>query len=273
VSRKQIAALRSAGVIDRVLRDTYRMTAVVATNEQRLRAALLWAGDTAAAAVLSAGEFYGLEGVTAPAPEIVVPRSCRVRDASVVVHRTDHQLELMVRTWNGLRVTGVEASLVALAAVLDGEAFEIAFEDARRRRLTSMPALRSYAARFRFPHPGMAKFCKLIDQLDPARPSRSALEVKARRLLVANGLGDFVRELPLTWRGRTYYFDFAYESGRTILEINGRRWHDDPADYEHDNEKWSVPARHGYRLLFATWEKVTRHPTELVSELRAALSQ
>ena len=111
----------------------------------------------------------------------------------------------------------------------------------------------------------------LLDQLDPVHPARSTLEVKTRRLLVAHGLTDFVREFPLEWKGRTYLFDFNFERRRTILETNGRRWHDDPADYERDNEKWSVPGRHGYKLVFATWDKVTRHPLALIEELRATL--
>jgi very-short-patch-repair endonuclease len=102
--------------------------------------------------------------------------------------------------------------------------------------------------------------------------ARSTLEVKTRRLLVANGITNFVRELPLVWNERTYFYDFAFEHGRTILETNGRRWHDDPADYEHDNEKWSVPGRHGYRIVFATWNKVTREPEHLLRELAAAVS-
>jgi very-short-patch-repair endonuclease len=91
-------------------------------------------------------------------------------------------------------------------------------------------------------------------------------------LLVTNGFTDFVRELPLEWRGRIYLFDFGFESRRTILETNGRRWHDNPSDYEHDNEKWSVPGRHGYRIVLATWEKVTRNPVQLLSELAATLA-
>jgi hypothetical protein len=59
---------------------------------------------------------------------------------------------------------------------------------------------------------------------------------------------------------------------RTILETNGRRWHDDATDYERDNEKWSVPGRHGYRIVFATWDKVTRTPTVLLDELVATLA-
>ena len=157
-----------------------------------------------------------------------------------------------------------------LAHELDEEALEIACEDARRRRLTSVPALRAYLDRYgRRGRPGVAALRRLLDQLDPEHPARSTLEVLTRRLLVAHGITDFVREFPLDWNGRAYHFDFAFETDRTILETNGRRWHDDPADYEDDQEKWSVPGRHGYRLVFATWDKVTRRPAALVAELMA----
>ena len=96
--------------------------------------------------------------------------------------------------------------------------------------------------------------------------------MKTRRLLLANGITDFVREFPLEWNGRTYLFDFAFERQRTILETNGRRWHDDATDYEHDNEKWSVPGRYGFRLVFATWAKVTQYPDRLMQELAATMA-
>ena len=86
VTRKQLHGLLAHGVIDRVHPDTYRMTAVPPSNEQLLRAALLWAGDAAAAAGRSAGEVYGLEGVIAKVPEIAVPPSVRARSSSVIVH-------------------------------------------------------------------------------------------------------------------------------------------------------------------------------------------
>jgi very-short-patch-repair endonuclease len=179
----------------------------------------------------------------------------------------------MVRTVRGLPTTGIEATLLRLAHELDDEEFEVACEDARRRRLTSMAALRRYLDRHgKRGRPGVSTLRRLLDQLDPAHPARSTLEVLTRRLLVARGLHDFVRELPLTWNGRTYRYDFAFPDRRVILETNGRRWHDDAADYEYDQEKWSVPARHGYRIVFATWDKVTRRPDELLGELGAALA-
>src|SRR5207249_11170848 len=130
---------------------------------------------------------YWLEGVRAETPEIVVPRTSRVRSPDVIVYRTEAHAALMLRQLRGLRVTGVEPTLVILAATLDDEAFEIACEDARRRRLTPVPAIRSYIARFGRPgRPGIAPLRNLLDELDPIHAARSTLEVKTRRLLVAN---------------------------------------------------------------------------------------
>lgn len=217
VTRKQLAALQSAGVVERMLPDTYRLTAVAKSHEQELRAALLWAGAEAAAAGRSAGELYRLEGVTAATPEIVVPASSRVRCENVVVHRADQRAALMVRQLRGLSVTGVETTLVSLAACLDAEAFEIACEDARRRQLTSVSALRAHLARFgRAGRVGVSPTRRLLRELDPDHPSRSTLEVKTRRLLVANDIDDFVREFPLVWNRHTYAYDFGFPRQRTI---------------------------------------------------------
>jgi very-short-patch-repair endonuclease len=234
-------------------------------------APFLWAGPTAAAAGRSAAEVYRLEGVRAEKPEIVIFPPKRVRADSVVVHRERDRRASLLRRQHGLLVTGVEPTLLALAASLDAEGFEIACEDARRRRLTSVPALRAFLVR-NPGRPGVAHLCGLLDELDPVHAARSTLEVKTRRLLVAAGLTDFVREFPLEWNGRRYLFDFAFAHSRTILETNGRRWHDNPTDYEHDNEKWSVPGRHGNRVVFATWDKVTRDPGRLLAELTATLA-
>jgi hypothetical protein len=273
ITRHQLGALCELGIIERDLPDIYRMTAVARSDEQRLRAALLSAGADAAAAGRSAGWWYGLQGVRAIAPEVVVVGSAHPRSKRVNVHRSSDAAALMVRRHCGLRVTGVEATLVRLAHLLDGEALEVACEDARRRGLTSIPALHAYLDRHaRSGQRGVAPLRRLMGELDPKHPSRSTLEVKARRLLVANGLGEFVREYPLSWNGRTYQFDFAFVAARTILETNGRRWHDDPIDYEHNNEKWSVPGRRGFRLVMATWAKVTTQPTAFIDEVRTSLA-
>jgi very-short-patch-repair endonuclease len=272
VSRGQLTRLCAAGAIERLHPDVYRMTAVATSAEQRLRAALLWAGDGASATGRSAGMLFGLEGVTADVPEIALPYGVRGRSRDILV-RHGARAAFMTRRVRGVSVTGPEYTLLWLAHALNDAAFEIAFEHARRRRLTTIPALHAYLDRFgRRGRPGVAQLRRLLEELDPKHASRSALEVHTRRLLVAHGITGFVREFPLDWNGRTYLYDFAFPQEHVILETNGRRWHDDPTDYEHDHEKWSVPGRHGYRLTLATWSKITRTPHALVSELIATMS-
>src|SRR5262249_39425618 len=148
IDRHQLTRLVRVGVIERAFPDTYRLVAVPTSSEQRLSLALLWAGRAAAGAARCAAEVYALEGVHAGKPEIVVPRSYRGRSNKVIVHRSDDRASLMLRSHRGFPVTGIEATLVALAHQLEGEAFEIACEDARRRGLTSIAALRTYLDRF-----------------------------------------------------------------------------------------------------------------------------
>jgi hypothetical protein len=272
VSRTQLVTLTRNGVIERLLPDTYRMASVPRSEEQLLHAALLWAGDRAAVAGRSAARLYELEGVSGNRTEIVVPHGARARTSAVTVLHAD-RAAVMVRRVRGFPTTGPEHTLLRLAFQLPSTQFEIACEDARRRRLTSVPALRAYLDRFgQRGRPGVARLRAALDGLDPVHPARSTLEVLTRRLLVMHGLTSFTREFALSWEGRTYFFDFGFEPQHVILETNGRRWHDDDRDYEFDQEKWSVPGRHGYRLVFATWDKVTRHPDDLVRELEATLS-
>ena len=46
---------------------------------------------------------------------------------------------------------------------------------------------------------GVQSLRKLLGELDPKWPSRSTLEVKTRRLLMAHGMTNFVREHPPPW--------------------------------------------------------------------------
>ena len=270
VSPHQIQAFARGGVIAKAHPGVYRLTSVRPSAEQRLHAALAWAGPGAAAAGRSAAALYELEGIVPAAPEIVVPETLRARSSRIVVHHARHRSHLMVRRVRGIPVTGVEATLLLLAHLVDDAALEIACEDARRRRLTSMPALTRHLDRVGGRgQRGLTKLRGLLADLDPANPSRSTLEVHTRRLLVEHGLDGFIREFPIVDGGRSYRYDFAFPDARVILETNGRRWHDDPLDYESDNAKWSVPGRHGFRIVFATWAAVTERPDRLVRELRS----
>ena len=272
VSEREIRTLCRNGLVERTLPGIYVVAGSPQVVVQKLHAALLWSGEGAAVAAQSAGELLRLEGVHSAAAVIAVPASNRKRHPDVRVIRYTSRAAMMVRRERGIPMVGTEAMLCQLGSALDREALEIACEDARRRKLTSIPALRAYLDLFGASgRNGVGALRDLLNELDPLRPSNSVLEVKVRRLLIAHGLDGFVREFPLEWRGRRYYFDFCFPQQRVILETNGQRWHDDVADYEFDNEKWSVPGRLGYRIVFATWRKALLAPLRFIDEVRAAL--
>jgi hypothetical protein len=69
----------------------------------------------------------------------------------------------MIRSVDGIRTTGVEATLTLLAHLVDAETLEVGCEDARRRRLTSVAALRAYLDRWQQRgRPGQVKLRELL---------------------------------------------------------------------------------------------------------------
>ncbi|HEY1739105.1 MAG TPA: type IV toxin-antitoxin system AbiEi family antitoxin domain-containing protein [Acidimicrobiia bacterium] len=258
----------------RVLPGVYRHAGTPPTETLVSTAALLWAGATAVIAGVPAAREWGITDLVPGRADIAVPRGERIRGNQLVrVRHTDNVASLQAQRRNGLPVTSVAATLLMLAAEVGTATLEDAFESARRQRLVTTSSTRRYLdVHARQGVRGAKALRTLVDAVDPHAPSRSKLEVLTRQLLEAHGLSGFVREYPMSWNGRRYLFDFAFPAQRVILETNGRRWHDDPSDYERDNEKWSVPGRLGWRIVFATWDKVLRSPEELLAELRAALA-
>ena len=269
----QLASLQQSGVIHREFADTYRMTAVPRTGEQRLRYALAWAGAGSSHHGRSAGELYGFEGVQATRPEIVVPDARGVRSTQVVIHRvTDHR-----------------GSDVAPAARATDN--RCRGHTARARSRARRRTVRDRVRRRPPPSAGVDSFLRAYPRpMGPGRPAGSHGTTPTPPSARSNPHGaavdvggedpaavrrarsrQLLREFPLAWRGRTFRFDLAFPRQRTILETNGRRWHDDATDYEYDNEKWSVPGRHGYRIVLATWAKVTERPADLIAELETTL--
>ena len=263
VTRKQISVLVANGGAERLHADVYRMTVVASSSEQLLRAAVLWGGAATVVTGRSAGELYTLRCIQPGKPEIIVPLKSSLHCESVIVHRSDDRAAMMIRRIGGLQVTGVEATFVSLARSLDEETLEIACEDAS-------PSA-AYVG------PGPARLSRTVWSM-PARVCRRAAIARSARPGERGPFHTGGQDAPPARRERTHRAssavarrDFCFERAHTILETNGWRWHGDPVDYEGDNEKWSVPGRHGYKIVFATWAKVTERPAELVCELRAAL--
>ena len=129
------------------------------------------------------------------------------------MHRSDDRAALMIRRHRGLSGDGHRADAGGARGVLDARGVR----DRMRGRSATPAHIGPSSARV--PRPlraprssGSRRAARLLDELDPVHPARSTLEVKTRRLLVAHGITDFVREFPLEWHGRTYRFDFGFRA-------------------------------------------------------------
>ena len=232
-----------------------------AVERQSLRAALLWAGPTAAAAGVCGRRALRPRGRAAagtrdrrhatdawPAPDLVRGSSRKSPSSAAAA------------TAPGLAGHGGGADDGGAGAALDGGGVRDRVRG--RATATTHDGLRAPRVSRTLPgRPGAAALRHLLDELDPVHASRSTLEVKTRRLLVAHGLTDFTREFPLAWNGRALSLRLrASSAGGRSSRPTAAVGTTTPTDYEHDNEKWSVPGRHGYRIVFATWDKVTGRP-------------
>lgn len=268
-TRKQIRTRRDAKVWVEQHRDVLRFAATPVTPRLRLRAALLFAGAHGLLARRAAGEWWNLDGVRAPKPEVLLP---------YVEHRTDRGLVTLRstalpahdRTYHfGLPITSVERTVIDLAAVLDDLQLETAIESARRQRYTTLAALGNRFATLRGPgRAGAKRLQRVLDVLDPHVPSEFPLEVLVANLLRDSGLPSPVAQFWIEVKGRRYRVDFAWPALRLILECDGRAYH---PDFDADRARWSALASGGWRIIYATWREVTLTPEVVIERVADAL--
>jgi predicted transcriptional regulator of viral defense system len=152
LTRRQIAYRLEQGVWQRSFPGVYRVASAPRSAEQRLWAASLWAGDGAVVSHRSADALWKLDEVTAELPELSVPTPFHKRHAQIVVRRS--AVDDVDR-----RVTGVERTLFDLASM---------------ERCVDRYATNGRA--------GVTSARRLLRDVG-TRPSESALEVRAARLL------------------------------------------------------------------------------------------
>jgi hypothetical protein len=167
----------------------YRMSGSPRTGRQRAMAASLWLGKEALISHLTGAVLLKLDRLRTTQLHVTVPRSVRrrVSDPSIVLHRAvalPRQDRVVV---DGIPCTSATRTILDCAGLLDEEALEIAFESARRMRLTSPTALaRRAAALCGSGKAGSTKIRQLLaHQQLGQRNLDSPLEVKAARLIRA----------------------------------------------------------------------------------------
>jgi very-short-patch-repair endonuclease len=117
---------------------------------------------------------------------------------------------------------------------------------------------------------GSASLQTLLANLADEPAAESALEVRVARLLRETDLPTPRRQLDVIVNGRRYRLDFAWPEFLLALECDGKKWH----DFERDRRRWSaITAATGYRIVWATWARVSDEPERLIEEIRLRVSR
>jgi very-short-patch-repair endonuclease len=270
MTARQIDERVASGLLVAEHRGVYRVAAAPRSPEQAILAACLAAGDAAVASHRSAGVLWGLRGIDAADPEIIVPATRCPTLRAVTIHRTDRLDDIDVCHRKRIPVTTPARTLLDLGAVLPVEMVEPALEDALMRRLVTFRLLTNTLERLAAPgRNGVGVLRALVEERDPATaPSQSMLEDLLFRVLRRGGLPAPARQYEVGG----VYLDGAYPLIRLGLEADSRIWHGGRLDVQRNTDKANVLLAHGWRVLRFTYFDLTRRPHYVVGSVGRQLA-
>jgi hypothetical protein len=206
-----------------VLPCVYRVAGTAETWHQALMAACLWGGDAAVASHRSAAALWSLDGFP-EGPLEITTRKQKHFPGRFRVHRAEVDPAFTTRKL-GIPVTNAFRTLRDVVAVVDEYRANQTLDEAVRKGLVSMEALRRFVDREKKSgRRGVGVLRKLVDQRDPAyQPSASELQASVRRLLIGAGL-EVEEEYVITDADGNFIarVDFRLSGEWVVVEVEGR---------------------------------------------------
>lgn len=252
-----------------MLPQVYAISGAPETWEQRLFAAVLWAGEATAAGGRSAAALWGFPGFGRPRIEIVNASKKSVRGVYVRRSTLDARDVTRVRVFP---VTTPGRTLVDLSPDLDHTRFDALFHYCLHHRLATWEGFHGLASRLAGCR-GTAKLRAALDAYAPGgAAAASALEARLARRICEAMLPAPVRQHPVDLPSGRRFLDFAWPDERVALEVDGYRWHSSRTAWERDRARIAELRRAGWRIVQATYADVVRGFDQLVTELRTLLS-
>ena len=233
----------------------------------QLLAAVLAAGDGAAASHRAGVVLRSLDGIHSAPLEITVPYTHGPVPAGVIVHRTRRLLPIEVV--DGILTTSVERTLVDSATCLPPSAVEKAMEAAIRRGLTTATKLDLYLT-----HEcgkgvrGTRVLKEILLWRTEGRAAGSAAEVEFLRALRGRGIPDPVRQFEVRLLdGTVAVLDFAWVDFRKAVDIDGLDAHASAAALDYDLERQNKLGDVGWALRRFTGRRVMRQPDATAAQV------
>jgi very-short-patch-repair endonuclease len=226
------------------------------TDEARVRAAWLWAGDRAAVSGPAAAYWHGLLDRAPDEIEVTVPRrlgpGCR---PGVRARRRD--LLVADRVWTrDLWLTAVPLTVLETAVVLPEGSM---FLDRALQRWVRFPTVYRAFCRNMGRHGSSAAGRLLVAAADRADSAAERLLV---RILRDAGITGWVLGYPFgPWR-----IDPAFPEQKVAVEVDGWAWHVDAERFRNDRRNQNALVRDGWDPLRFTWHGLDQRPHEVVDE-------
>ena len=229
------------------------------TDETRVRAAWLWAGDEAVVSGPAAAFWHGMLDRAPTDIELTVPRRCKPRALDGVRVRRRDLCPTDVMGTRDLWLTAPPLTALETATVLpDGSTFL----DRALQRHVRFPTLYRAYCRNMGRHGSSAAGVLLVAAADRADSAAERLLV---RILRDAGIGGWVLGHPFgPWR-----VDLAFVREKVAVEVDGWAWHVDAERFRADRRKQNALVRAGWDPLRFTWHDLDGRPGEVVAEIQA----
>lgn len=272
ISRAQLLALgfsdsgisrwQAARHIHRVLPSVYAVGHRALDEEGRLRAALLYAGDSAVLSHITAASWWGLVD-DAPGWVHVSVEGKRRSTRGVVVHHPRHVERAVHRD---LPITTVPRTLLDIASRISFGRLRRALAEVEYRRLADLGDVISVAGR------GRAGSRVLRRALAVHQPelARTLSELEQRFLALCAKHGIPTPDVNVEVCG--FMVDALWRDHRVVVELDGRAAHSSAAAMERDRSRDLKLRAAGYTVLRYTWQQVTRRELLVAADLRKALA-
>jgi very-short-patch-repair endonuclease len=252
LSKKAISHRINTGRWETVREGVFAVGGHGPSRQQCILAAVLAAGDTAAASHFTAAALWELDTEQPEQIEITTAIERQIRLDGVVAHRTGILPEHDRTVHRGIPVATMARTIMDLSSSVDPKKLGRLVDEALRRRLMTLTALHACASRLTAPAPGRRP--QVVQALLAARvpgydPGDSDLETRCWDALREAGVPVPVRQHPVEIGGKRYWIDLAYPREHIAIELDGFDFHRGRTSFDADRARGNALVLAGWQLL------------------------
>jgi very-short-patch-repair endonuclease len=204
--------------------------------------------------------------------ELSSPAPSHFRIDGVTLHRRSNLAPMDITVRAGIPATSPARTLIDCAGRVDPSRLDVVVDDAVRRKLVGLPALRACHARVATGpgrRPTLAMRAVLAERAPGYDPGGSDRERRVLRVLAAADLPLPVQQFRVRIGRRTYILDYAYPNELVALEFDGFDTHGTVSAFHRDRERGRALVAAGWALLQVT---ARTSDEDLVAHVRTALA-